>query len=198
MKIQNAEFLNSFYTFDDCPNDKPEFAFIGRSNVGKSSLVNFLTERKNLAKTSSKPGKTQSINYFMINYQWYLVDLPGYGFAATSKQQRIEFERLIRNYIYRSPLLYNVFVLVDSSIPPQNSDIAFINDLGMNEIPLSIVFTKTDKISQNQLLQNIDQFNNRLLENWDELPKYFYASTLKNIGKTEILKYISDVLNSIK
>lgn len=198
MKIHNAEFLNSFYTLDHCPNDKPEFAFIGRSNVGKSSLVNFLTERKNLAKTSAKPGKTESINYFMINYQWYLVDLPGYGFAATSKQQRMEFERLIRNYIYRSPLLYNVFVLVDSSIPPQNSDISFINDLGMNEIPLSVIFTKTDKISQNQLLQNIDQFNNRLLENWEELPKYFYASTIKNIGKTEILKYISDILNTLK
>lgn len=198
MKIVSAEFVSSYNKLEDCPNDKPEIGFIGRSNVGKSTLVNFLAERKQLAKTSSKPGKTQTINYFMVNYLWYLVDLPGYGYAITSKTKRAEFDRLIKNYIYRSPNLINIFVLVDASIQPQKKDLDFINSLGQNQIPLSIIFTKADKVSKLELSKNVSAFNKKMLEVWEELPKQFITSVNTNQGRDEILAYIDEILKEFK
>lgn len=198
MKISKAEYIGSFWEIEKCPTDKPEIAFIGRSNVGKSSMINFLCDNKNLAKISSKPGKTQTINYYMINYKWYLVDLPGYGFSLFSKKKRIEFDKLIRNYIFRSPNLFSLFVLVDSSISPQSKDIEFINFLGLNEIPFSIIFTKIDKVSQNQLQKNLKAFNKELAKTWEEFPKYFLTSVKQNIGREEVLEYIETILKNIQ
>jgi GTP-binding protein len=196
MKIKAAEFIKSCVEIQDCPHDYPEYAFIGRSNVGKSSLINLLTNNKNLAKTSSKPGKTQTINFFMINYQWYLVDLPGYGYAKTSKANRIIFEKLINKYIFQSSNLMSLFVLIDISIPAQKNDIDFINNLGINEIPFCIVFTKSDKIKKNILETNIKNYKKELLKTWEELPEIFITSSKTSIGKTDILNYI-DKINQI-
>lgn len=198
MKIQNSEFVKSCVKIEDCPTDHVEFAFIGRSNVGKSSLINMLTNRKKLAKTSSKPGKTQTINYFLINYLWFLVDLPGYGYAKTSKTNRTVFEKIIKNYIFKSPNLINLFILIDASLPPQKIDLDFINLMGMNQIPLSLIFTKIDKISKQKLAENVQVFNNALLESWEAMPKFFKCSAINQSGKEELISYIDEVLKIVK
>lgn len=196
MIIKSAEFKFATDEFKKLPRtEHKEIAFIGRSNVGKSSLINFLTNNSKLAKTSSNPGKTKQIVHFLINKSWYLVDLPGYGFAKVSKTQREKFQKLINDYILKRDNLHCLFVLIDSRIPPQEIDIEFINNLGFNGIPFSIIFTKTDKVSQSKLNDNVKTFTDRLLQNWEELPKMFMSSTFKKTGKEEILNYIEEILN---
>jgi GTP-binding protein len=180
MIIKSAEFKFATDEFKKSPRTEyKEIAFIGRSNVGKSSLINFLTNNSKLAKTSSNPGKTKQIIHFLINNSWYLVDLPGYGFAKVSKTQREKFQKLINDYILKRDNLHCLFVLIDSRIPPQKIDIEFINNLGFNGIPFSIIFTKTDKVSQSKLNDNVKAFTDELLENWEELPKMFMSSAIK-------------------
>ncbi|MEJ5267664.1 MAG: ribosome biogenesis GTP-binding protein YihA/YsxC [Bacteroidales bacterium] len=196
MIIKSAEFKFATDEFKKSPRTEyKEIAFIGRSNVGKSSLINFLTNNSKLAKTSSNPGKTKQIIHFLINNSWYLVDLPGYGFAKVSKTQREKFQKLINDYILKRDNLHCLFVLIDSRIPPQKIDIEFINNLGFNGIPFSIIFTKTDKVSQSKLNDNVKAFTDELLENWEELPKMFMSSAIKKTGKEEILNYIDEILN---
>lgn len=191
MLIKTAEFVCSNTQLGKCPKPTmPEYAFIGRSNVGKSSLINMLTNRKSLAKTSGKPGKTQLINHFIINNEWFMVDLPGYGYAKVSKELRGKWEKFIDNYINKRESLMTVFVLVDSSIPPQKIDLEFIYKLGLNEIPFSIIFTKTDRASKSKININIEDFKKQMQEKWEELPEMFYSSATKKNGKEEILKYI--------
>jgi GTP-binding protein len=175
--------------------DLPEFAFIGRSNVGKSSLINMLTGHKKLAKTSSTPGKTRLINHFLINEKWYLVDLPGYGFAKVSKDKRVELQKTIFDYIGKRDSLYYLFVLIDSRIPPLDIDLNFINLLGKHEIAFALVFTKIDKISSNVLAKNIEEYKKTLAENWDEMPVMIASSSLNNTGRDEILKTIFTATN---
>ena len=199
MKIKTADFVISNTDIKKCPKpDKPEYAFIGRSNVGKSSLINMLTNRTKLAKISGKPGKTQLINHFLINEKWYLVDLPGYGYAKTSKTTRQKFEKIINKYILQSPNLMSLFVLIDGSIPPQKNDINFINTLGINEIPFVIIVTKSDKVSKQKVKQNIEALKNELLKMWEELPKIIITSSKSGIGKDEILDYIDEVNKTVK
>ncbi len=200
MKIKKTEFIGSYVDINKTPKDLPEFAFIGRSNVGKSSLINMISNTK-IAKISSKPGKTQTINFFKINYQWYLVDLPGYGYAKTSKKQRELFEKVINKYIIQSPNLISLFVLVDANIPPQEKDITFINNLGYNGIPFVIIFTKIDKSSKNKINANIEAMKKKLSETWEELPQFFMTSAKTGAGKAEILNYLDTELkrlNSLK
>ena len=197
MKIQKTEFIGSYVDINKTPKDLPEFAFIGRSNVGKSSLINMITNTK-IAKISSKPGKTQTINFFKINFQWYLVDLPGYGYAKTSKKQRELFEKVINKYIIQSPNLISLFVLIDSNIPPQEKDIIFINNLGFNGIPFTIVFTKIDKSSKNKINANIEAMKNKLRETWEELPQFFLTSAKTSAGKDDILNYLNTELKRFK
>ncbi len=200
MKIKKTEFIGSYVDISKKPKDLPEFAFIGRSNVGKSSLINMITNTK-IAKISSKPGKTQTINFFKINYQWYLVDLPGYGYAKTSKKQRELFEKVINKYIIQSPNLISLFVLIDANIPPQEKDITFINNLGYNGIPFVIVFTKIDKSSKNKINANIEAMKKNLKKTWEELPQFFLTSAKTSIGKNDILNYLDTELkrfNSLK
>lgn len=179
-----------------CPKDtKPEYAFIGRSNVGKSSLINMLCNHKGLAKTSSTPGKTLLINYFIINKSWYLVDLPGYGFAKRSKTVQDQIEKMIRGYILQRQQMANLFVLVDIRLEPQKIDLEFINWLGVSGIPFSIVFTKADKLSKTRAQTNAEQWMERLKETWEELPPYFVTSAESKEGRTELLDYI-DRINS--
>jgi len=193
MKISEAEFIGSYPKVDLCPKPvMPEYAFIGRSNVGKSSLINMLAGRKSLAKTSSTPGKTQLINYFLINKKWHLVDLPGYGFAKVSKDKRSEFEKMIRQYLTNRSSLMTVFILVDARIPPQKLDIDFINKTGKSNIPLALVFTKTDKLSARQIALNTQALLDELSKTWEEMPKYFITSSVTKTGKDEILKYIGE------
>ncbi len=193
MLIRSAEFLKSSPTVAECPRDNlPEFAFIGRSNVGKSSLINALVNHKGLAKTSSTPGKTKLINHFIINSQWYLVDLPGYGYAKTSKGERNVFSRTILSYLAQRANLYCVFVLVDSRHRPQQSDLEFINWLGRNEIPIAIVLTKSDKLSAAQLEANLKDYGTVLLEEWSQLPPFFESSSKTGMGRDEILSYIEE------
>lgn len=195
MIINKAEFVISSSRYNQCPaEDRPEFAFIGRSNVGKSSLINMLTSRKDLAKTSSTPGKTQLINHFNINDQWYLVDLPGYGYARVSKQSRESWQKMINNYIFKRQNLLTVFVLIDSRISPQKIDIDFINFLGNNSIPLEIIFTKTDKQNKIKTETNVNTFRETLKQTWEELPKMFLSSAVEKNGKDEILKEIEDII----
>ena len=197
MKIHSAEFITSNNRADTLPpGDIPEYAFIGRSNVGKSSLINMLTDNKKLAKTSSTPGKTQLINHFKINDSWYLVDLPGYGYAKTSKQNRKHFQKLITDYLSTRKNLVNTFVLVDARHEPQKTDLAFMEWLGKNRIPFSIVFTKADKLSSNQLNKNIKKYKQKLLRQWESLPKTFITSAVDKRGKIDILHYI-DELNKL-
>ncbi len=170
----------------------PEFAFIGRSNVGKSSLINMLVAKKELAKTSSNPGKTQTINHFLINGNWHLVDLPGYGFARVSQDTRNEWEKMIRNYLTQRTSLMNIFVLVDLRIEPQKSDLEFISWLGESGIPLSVVFTKSDKLTKNNVQINLTNYKNALLELWEELPSNFLTSAETKLGRDEILNYIEN------
>jgi len=192
MKIISAEFVKSCTEIKDCPIGLPEYAFIGRSNVGKSSLINMITERKSLAKTSSTPGKTQTINYFCINFIWHIVDLPGYGYAKTSKTNKASFGKMIDNYILRSSNLMTVFVLIDSRIPPQNNDLVFINNLGENEIPFVLIMTKIDKVTKNICNQNIEKLKKELLKTWESLPQIILSSAEKKIGQADILNYINE------
>ncbi len=178
-----------------CPSPTlPEFAFIGRSNVGKSSLINMLTERKNLAKTSSTPGKTQLINHFIINDEWYLVDLPGYGYARLPEKERKKLKAIIENYILGRENLTNLFVLIDCRHKPQQIDLEFMEWLGEHRIPFSIIFTKTDKVSQAALVRNVDAYKEEMLKVWEEMPPYFLSSSLKRKGSEEILSYLDEIL----
>ena len=189
--IKKAEFVKSSPSLKECPNpDLPEYAFIGRSNVGKSSLINMLCLQGSLAKTSATPGKTRLINHYKINDSWYLVDLPGYGYAKVSKSTRKDFNKTLFNYLIKRENLYCVFVLIDSRIPPQAIDIEFISNLGELRIPFAIVFTKTDKTTQKQLNDNVLAFKNEMLKTWDELPPCFYSSSATRQGRKEILEYI--------
>lgn len=189
--ILNPKFIKSSEYIYDCPNpDKPEYAFIGRSNVGKSSLINYLTNHSKLAQISSNPGKTQTINHYLIGNQWYLVDLPGYGYAKRSKSQREKFARVIRNYLIKRDSLVLIFVLVDASIPPQNIDMEFINWLGESELPFQIIFTKSDKSKKSEVENNIQAFKDIMGNDWDELPKMYPTSSSNKVGKEGILDEI--------
>ncbi len=195
MQIRKAEFKCSSERISQVPKDTlRDIAFIGRSNVGKSSLINMLTGRKGLAKVSGTPGKTRLINHFRIDDSWYLVDLPGYGYARTSKSQRDEFSKLITDYVLRCEKMHFLFVLVDSRLEPQRIDLRFIEMLGMNGVPFGIVFTKTDKLSKNQLARNVEQYRRTLAEQWEELPPIFCSSSEKSTGREEILDFIDRCL----
>jgi GTP-binding protein len=194
MEIKTAVYLQSEADWRKCPApDKPEYAFIGRSNVGKSSLINMLTNNKNLAKTSSKPGKTQTINHFLMNKTWYLVDLPGYGFARTSKTTREKWQKMISDYLLHRENLQVVFELVDSRLEPQQIDVDFINNMGESGIPFVIVFTKADKVSTGKAMSNIQKMKNKLSETWEELPLMIKSSSLSGLGKDRILDYIEEI-----
>ena len=198
MKINSAEFVVSNSDYKSCPNSKIcEFAFIGRSNVGKSSLINMLLQSKDLAKTSSKPGKTLLINHFLVNRNWYVVDLPGYGYARASKEQRRKLKAIIDNYILFRTQLTNLFVLIDSRLEPQQIDLDFIDWLGQSSIPFSIIFTKSDKFSNKQLSENITAYKNKLLETWESLPPIFITSSEKGVGRDEVLDYIESIIKEI-
>jgi len=194
MKVEYANFISSHTNISQCPPaDKPEYAFIGRSNVGKSSLINMLTGRNKLAKISQTPGKTQLINYFLINNLWYLVDLPGYGYAKVSKTSRVKWQKMIRSYLSKRQNLQCTFVLIDSRIPPQKIDIEFVNWLGEMFIPYVIVYTKIDKLKPLQLEQNVEKIQSSLLEHWEQLPRQFKSSSIKKTGRDEILEFIEGV-----
>ncbi|MGC3977570.1 MAG: ribosome biogenesis GTP-binding protein YihA/YsxC [Paludibacteraceae bacterium] len=202
MDIKSAEFVISNTDYKKCPEGSlPEYAFIGRSNVGKSSLINMLCNRKGLAMTSSKPGKTLLINHFLIDQEWYLVDLPGYGFASTGKSMRDKLKNIIESYILKREQLTNLFLLIDSRHEPQKIDLEFMEWLGINGIPFSIVFTKMDKQSATRGKENIENYTNKLLETWEELPPVFLTSSEKFQGKDELLDYINlinkDLVRSI-
>ena len=199
MKINSAKFVISNTDVDKCPNEPyPEYAFIGRSNVGKSSLINMLTGHKNLAKTSGKPGKTQLINHFLINDNWYLVDLPGYGYAKVSKDKRKTFQKFIKDYFNKRMQLACTFVLIDSRHKPQKIDLEFMEFLGENGIPFCIVFTKTDKLGKTGLEKNLTHYKKVMLENWEEMPTTFLTSSLDSSGKKEILSFIGQVNLSLR
>jgi GTP-binding protein len=199
MIIKEATFVVSNSDYRLCPTDgKPEFAFIGRSNVGKSSLINMLTGNKKLAKTSGTPGKTQLINHFEINKEWYLVDLPGYGFAKASKQARIKWEIFISEYLINRDSLMNVFVLIDSRLEPQQIDLEFMNWCGQKQIPFCIVFTKIDKISSSVLGKNLAKYKKEMLKSWDEIPPVYTSSSESAFGKEKILNYIDLINVSLK
>lgn len=194
MIIKSAEFVLSSPDYTNCPLDgKPEYAFIGRSNVGKSSLINMLVNKKNLAMTSSKPGKTLLINHFVINDEWYLVDLPGYGYAQRGKKEREKLKTLINDYILNREQLTSLFVLLDSRHAPQAIDLDFIEWLGTEGIPFSLIFTKTDKLSKGKLSDNLEFYKNKLEETWEELPQIFISSSEKKEGGEAILKYIEGI-----
>lgn len=194
MEIKKATFVVSNSDYRKCPNTGlPEYAFIGRSNVGKSSLINMLTQIKGLAKTSVKPGKTQLINHFLINQEWYLVDLPGYGYARTSKTSRELWQKMIVDYILKREQLVNVFVLVDSRIPPQNIDLEFINYLGQNGVPLSIVFTKIDKQKQSEVASTVNNYRKVLSETWEDLPEMLLTSSVTRYGRDRLLDRIDEI-----
>ncbi len=191
MLIKEAIFVISNQNITKCPKpDLPEYAFIGRSNVGKSSLINMLTGNGNLAKTSSTPGKTKLINHFLINKTWYIVDLPGYGYARTSKKDRSKWQRMIEDFIETRENLMTTFVLIDSRIEPQKKDIAFIEWMGTMQLPFVIVFTKTDKITPNQLAHNVSVYKKELLKQWEALPEMIFSSSKSTLGKDEILSYV--------
>lgn len=192
MIIKTATFMTSSARWQDCPEPtRPEYAFIGRSNVGKSSLINAMLNFKDLAKTSRTPGKTQLINHFLINENWYLTDLPGYGYARVSKSLRKEFEKLITNYILNRKNLVNLFVLLDARHSPQKIDVEFIEWCGENGVPFSLAFTKSDKLKPNVLKENVEKYKAVLLETWESLPEIYVTSAEKKIGGEEILKFIS-------
>lgn len=198
MKIKEATFVISNTDYKLCPKeDLPEYAFIGRSNVGKSSLINMLCENKKLAKTSGKPGKTQLINHFLINQDWFLVDLPGYGYAKVSKKARATFEKFISDYLTNREQLINVFVLLDSRLEPQKIDLEFMNWCGEKEIPFSMVFTKVDKLSSSALQKNLAKYKKEMLKYWAELPPVFTTSSESSFGKEKLLNYIESINNAI-
>ena len=199
MNIKSAAFLQSNTKIDKLPAaNKPEYAFIGRSNVGKSSLINMLTNRKQLAKTSSTPGKTITINHFLINNEWYLVDLPGYGFAQRSKKDREAWKKMLDEYIKNRKNLVSMFVLVDSRIEPQKIDLEFINHLGELQMPFSIIFTKVDKIKELELQRNLQVYKEKLAEEWEEIPNIFITSSEKEVGKDDVLNYIDGLNEQLK
>ena len=199
MQVKTAEFVISNSDVTKCPKDiLPEYAFIGRSNVGKSSLINMLTNRKNLAKTSGKPGKTQLINHFIINKNWYLVDLPGYGYARVSKSAKKVFQKFITSYFSQRYQLVSAFVLVDSRHKPQPIDLEFMQWLGEHLIPFSIIFTKADKLKPKAIENHVEAYKNEMLQFWEEMPNYFITSSSKGTGKEELLNYIDEINNSLK
>ena len=199
MEIKSAEFVISNTKVELCPQDNlPEYAFIGRSNVGKSSLINMLTNRSKLAMTSATPGKTLLINHFLVNKEWYLVDLPGYGFASRGKKQVEKIQRIIESYILGREQMTNLFVLIDIRHNPQKNDLEFFEWLGENGIPFAIVFTKADKIGIGKAKDNVNAYLRKLSEQWEEFPPYFISSSEKKIGRSEILDYIDSINHSIK
>lgn len=199
MDIKSAEFVISNTDYKKCPDSKlPEYAFIGRSNVGKSSLINMLCNRKDLAMTSSKPGKTLLINHFLINNDWHLVDLPGYGYATTGKKMREQLKNIIESYILNREQLTCLFLLIDCRHEPQQIDLDFMEWLGENGVPFSIVFTKLDKLSYQQQKANINAYQTKLYEVWEELPPIFETSSEKRVGKDELLNYIDEINKSLK
>lgn len=192
MQITSAEFAQSSTDVNKCPKTHfPEFAFIGRSNVGKSSLINMLCN-KTLAHTSAKPGKTRLINHFLINRSWYVVDLPGYGYASVSKTARVEFEKFISFYLLERKNLVSVFVLIDARLPLQAVDAQFMQWLGEESVPFTIVFTKTDKLSRSELQKSFSQFEKQMLVNWEEMPEFFISSAEKKTGREDILAYVEE------
>lgn len=199
MEIKSAEFIISNTKVDLCPKgDLPEYAFIGRSNVGKSSLINMLTRKPKLAMTSATPGKTLLINHFLINKQWYLVDLPGYGYAARGKKQVEKIQKIIEDYILQREQLVNLFVLIDIRHDPQKIDLEFIEWLGENGVPFSIIFTKADKLSGGKAKANVNAYMEKLSEKWEELPPHFISSSENKTGRDEILNYIESINSSLK
>lgn len=199
MIIKNSEFSKSAPTLSLCPkDDKPEYAFIGRSNVGKSSLINMLCNHKGLAKTSANPGKTLLINHFIINNEWYLVDLPGYGFAKRSKTIQDKLQKMIASYILQRPQLVNVFLLIDIRHEQQKIDREFVDWLGQSQIPFTIVFTKADKVGPGKAKQNAQDWMNKLLDTWEALPPYIITSSEKRTGKDEMLDYIEQLNKEMK
>lgn len=199
MEIKSAEFVISNTDVKKCPaGNFPEYAFIGRSNVGKSSLINMLTSKKGLAMTSQKPGKTLLINHFIINNNWFLVDLPGYGFAQRGKEGRQNIQRIIEDYILEREQLTNLFVLIDCRHEAQKIDLEFMEWLGENGVPFSIIFTKIDKISKGRLKENLRAYQEKLLETWEELPPILLSSSEKKEGREEILDYIDTINKSLK
>ncbi len=198
MDIHQSKFIISNSKVEDCPNSQlPEYAFIGRSNVGKSSLINMLTGRKSLAKVSGKPGKTRLINHFLINDRWHLVDLPGYGYAKVSKKEKKVFQKFITDYFKKRKQLVNAFVLIDSRHEPQTIDLEFMQWLGVNAIPFSVIFTKTDKLKPMALEKNIVHYKSVLMEYWQELMPIFLSSSKDKTGRDEILSYIVDINNQL-
>ncbi len=198
MEIKSAEFIISNTDISKCPqHNRPEYAFIGRSNVGKSSLINMLTGRKGLAMTSATPGKTLLINHFLINKDWYLVDLPGYGYAQRGQAQREQLRRIIESYILNREQLTSLFVLIDSRLEPQKIDLEFIEWLGENSVPFGIIFTKADKLGRGRLNDNVKKFLDTLLKQWEELPPHFITSSLDKSGRDDVLDYISTINKSL-
>ncbi len=199
MLIKQVEFTKSSPNLDECPKeDVPEYAFVGRSNVGKSSLVNTLLGRKSIAKTSSTPGKTQLINHFRVNEDWFLVDLPGYGWAKMSKSQKQEWGKILENYLRERERLVCVFVLVDLRLPPQKIDVTFLEWLGEQGIPFHIVFTKADKLSNSKIHKNLAFYSEEMLKTWEEMPPYFVSSSVSKIGREDILDYIGELNQEFK
>lgn len=194
MEIRSAKYLISSPKVEGCPKpDKPEYAFIGRSNVGKSSLINMLTNQTKLAKTSASPGKTQLINHFIVNDEWYLVDLPGYGYAKVSQSQRVQWEKMIANYLQQRENLVTVFVLIDSRHEPQKIDLAFLRKLGDWGVPFNMVFTKADKSTQREAAKHARQFIEEMKKEWEFIPRSFISSAVKFTGRKDILGYISEL-----
>jgi len=199
MIIKDAKFVVSNTDITKCPEDgKPEYAFIGRSNVGKSSLINMLTDRKSLAKTSGTPGKTQLINHFVINDEWYLVDLPGYGYAKTSKSNRSKWEKFISEYLTKRATLINIFVLLDSRLEPQKIDIEFRTWCAEEQLPFSMVFTKIDKLSSSALQKNLAAYKKEMLKQWAEMPPVFTTSAESKFGREKLLNYIAQINTDLK
>jgi GTP-binding protein len=199
MQIKSAKYIISSPSYDKCPEpNKPEYAFIGRSNVGKSSLINMLVNQKNLAKTSGTPGKTQLINHFIVNDKWYLVDLPGYGYAKRSQNDRNRWEQMIENYFRKRENIVNVFVLIDARHTPQKNDLAFVNQLGKWEVPFTLVFTKADKEKPGAVKRNEQLFLDKMRETWQFLPQSFITSAEKKDGREEVLQFIQQCNDKIK
>ena len=199
MQINQSNFTGSYPNVEKCPKtDTAEFAFIGRSNVGKSSLINMLTQRRDLAHTSNVPGKTMMINFYIINEDWYLVDLPGYGYAKRSKKTRGKFHKMIEGYLRERPTLACAFILIDASIPPQKIDIEFINWMGENGVPFAIIYTKTDKKSKRPIEENMADLEGQLLQTWEELPPTFRTSSVSREGREEVLAFLDDIYDQIK
>lgn len=195
MIINDVQYIASYPKESQCPKDGlPEFAFIGRSNVGKSSLINYITDRKELAKVSKTPGKTKLLNYFLVDESWYLVDLPGYGYAKISKKQRTKWEEMLERYLQVRPTLNCVFLLIDSRIKLQKIDLEFMNWLGEKQIPFVLVYTKIDKLKKSLKEDHLKSIQTDILEHWTELPQQFYSSTVDKVGRDEILEFIGGLI----